>query len=194
MGHEQRMGNTKKQKAWLPSTDSFQTIAQICSSSEDRQMSRPTRKTGCIAIPENTMKTRQLLNSNRKSNEFETDKRSTGRKSFPAVVLPKDAENSTARQSCKVTRSRSTNIPPLPSIFPLQGSGSKYPIVTKFFNQWKRNSGIPLGRLSDATVFHEEIPEPAEPLNVTDPPQLTLQFPSSPEFNSVLRDVYNSYK
>ena len=89
-------------------------------------------------------------------------------------------------------KSHSTNIPPLPSIN-RHSVAMKYPLASKYFNKWQhRNKGTGANMLVGIDIINEEGNWDGCEAPKTAPLDLLNRFPSSPEFTTVLRDIFNN--
>ena len=91
-------------------------------------------------------------------------------------------------------KSHSTNIPPLPSLYK-HDTAVKYPLASKYFNKWQHShKGASSGMLTDIKIIDEEGNgnDYSEPQRA--PLHISTRFPSSPEFNAVLRSIFEKDK
>ena len=87
-------------------------------------------------------------------------------------------------------KSHSTNVPPLPSINKHEVA-IKYPLASKYFQKWQtknKNTTSCIDIINEEG--HKENSEDAK----TAPLDLLNRFPSSPEFNTVLRSIFDKEK
>lgn len=136
---------------------------------------RPTTSSQNMTTEEHIREADKTSNKLMKGKDGDGKKSSNNRQSIVA---------STAKeQRPMVVRHKSTNIPPLPSIY----KQYKNSLDSKYFSKWQsHNRGFPLSNATEIDVINEE---DGMGCAKKQPVHLLTRFPTSPEFNAVFESI-----